>query len=76
MTFMTNLQVISDLYMKRTLSERNGVVVLFVLVLITFSFAQEDTRKMEKGFTTARSISASPVLLAELKELPAVQVAQ
>ena len=62
--------------MKRTLSERNLVIALFVLVLITFSFAQEDTRKMEKGFTAANSISASPVLMAELRELPPAHAAE
>ncbi|HRG81890.1 MAG TPA: hypothetical protein PLO99_05195 [Chitinophagaceae bacterium] len=31
--------------MKPILSERNIVVVLFVLVLITFSLAQEDSKK-------------------------------
>ena len=54
--------------MKRFLSERNIVIVLFVMVLITFSLAQEDTRKMEKGFTSANSISSTPVLLAQLKQ--------
>jgi hypothetical protein len=33
--------------MKRILSERNVVVVLFVLVFITFSLAHEDTKKRE-----------------------------
>ena len=31
--------------MKPILSERNIVVVLFVLVLVTFSLAQEDSKK-------------------------------
>lgn len=31
--------------MKAILSERNIVVVLFVMVLVTFSFAQEDSKK-------------------------------
>ncbi|HET9825819.1 MAG TPA: hypothetical protein VFP87_10825 [Chitinophagaceae bacterium] len=33
--------------MKLRLTERNLVVILFVLVLITFSFAQSETAKME-----------------------------
>jgi len=45
--------------MKRILSERNLVVVLFVLVLITFAFAQEDTRKMERGYTGINSSASS-----------------
>lgn len=31
--------------MKSVISERNIVVVLFVLVLVTFSLAQEDSKK-------------------------------
>ena len=34
--------------MKLALTERNLVVILFVLVLITFSFAQSETTKMEQ----------------------------
>ena len=34
--------------MKVALTERNLVVILFVLVLITFSFAQSETAKMEQ----------------------------
>jgi hypothetical protein len=37
--------------MKSHLSERNIVIVLFVMVLITFSLAQEDSRKMGKDFS-------------------------
>ena len=40
--------------MNSTFSERKLVVILFFLVLITFSLAQEDSRKMDqfygKGF--------------------------
>ena len=41
--------------MKRILSEKNLVVVLFVLVLITFAFAQEDTKKMERAYAGVNS---------------------
>jgi len=34
--------------MKGLLTEKNIVVVLFIMVLITFSFAQNETRKMEQ----------------------------
>jgi hypothetical protein len=34
--------------MKGLLTERNIVVVLFILVLITFSLAQSETKKMEQ----------------------------
>ena len=37
--------------MKAILSERNLVIVLFVMVFITFSLAHEDSKKMEKVYT-------------------------
>lgn len=39
--------------MKPILSERNIVVVLFVMVLIIFSLAQEDSKKMESMYAGA-----------------------
>lgn len=50
--------------MKAILSERNIVVMLFVMVLITFSLAQEDSKKMEKIYSGATT-STAVVLLAE-----------
>ena len=48
--------------MKVALTERNLVVILFVLVLITFSFAQSETAKMEQlyrgGQTTIKNLPA------------------
>lgn len=49
--------------MKAFLSERNIVVVLFVMVLITFSMAQEDTKKMEKMYSGANSTTVSQLFL-------------
>jgi hypothetical protein len=37
--------------MKSILSEKNLVVILFVMVLVTFSFAQEDSKKMTKLYS-------------------------
>lgn len=48
--------------MKAILSERNLVIVLFVMVLITFSLAQEDSKKMEKMFTGVSSTTAASLL--------------
>jgi hypothetical protein len=48
--------------MKPFLSEKKIVVILFVLVLIAFSFAQEDSRKMEKLSAGINAISASHLL--------------
>lgn len=36
--------------MKAILSERNLVIILFVLVFITFSLAQEDSKKMDQFY--------------------------
>ena len=38
--------------MKRNIAERNLVVVLFVFVIILFSFAQNDTQKLKKELYT------------------------
>jgi hypothetical protein len=57
--------------MKPILSEKNIVVVLFVMVLITFSLAQEDSKKIEKGFTAVTSASASKLMTGQTVEQPA-----
>ena len=54
--------------MKRLLSERNLVVILFVLVLITFAFAQEDTKKMERIQTGAASHTGAN-MLGQVKQM-------
>jgi hypothetical protein len=38
--------------MKSTPAQRRLVVVLFVLVLITFSFAQRDSKRLEQVYTS------------------------
>ncbi|HEV7782985.1 MAG TPA: hypothetical protein VGO58_17035 [Chitinophagaceae bacterium] len=53
--------------MKAILSERNIVVMLFVMVLITFSLAQEDSKKMEKIYSGATTSTASVLLSDHLK---------
>ena len=53
--------------MKRILSEKNLVVVLFVMVLITFSLAQEDTKKIEKMYSGGTSVTASSIPQAKQK---------
>jgi hypothetical protein len=39
--------------MKRNIAERNLVVVLFVFVIVLFSFAQNDTQKLKKELYTS-----------------------
>ena len=45
--------------MRAILSEKNIVAILFVMVLITFSLAQEDSRKMEKVYSGINATTAS-----------------
>ncbi|MBC7948763.1 MAG: hypothetical protein H7Y42_12820 [Chitinophagaceae bacterium] len=52
----------------RILSERSIVVVLFVMVLVTFSLAQEDTKKIERTYqeiTAPVTSSNQPVPLTK-----------
>ena len=67
--------------MKKILSERNLVVVLFVMVLITFSLAQEDSKKMERMYSGATASGSRTLLAAQekneiMKPAPAVSVAE
>ena len=57
--------------MKAILSERNLVVFLFVMVLITFSLAHEDTKKMETLYNGTPAATTSPIEIKkpELKEI-------
>jgi hypothetical protein len=48
--------------MRSLLSERNIVVILFVMVLITFSLAQEDSRKMERLQIIQSNTDAAQIL--------------
>ncbi len=60
-----------QLLMKAFLSERNLVVLLFVMVLITFSLAQEDSKKMEKMYTGANAATASTLTVGYQLKIPA-----
>ena len=40
--------------MRAVLSEKNLVIVLFIMVLVAFSFAHEDSKKMEQIFAGAK----------------------
>jgi hypothetical protein len=48
--------------MKPILSEKNLVVILFIMVLVTFSLAQEDSKKMEKMYTGFNTKAVSTLL--------------
>lgn len=45
--------------MKRMISERHIVVVLFVVVFITFSFAHEDSKDFEQIYTGFKPLPAA-----------------
>jgi hypothetical protein len=47
--------------MRRVLTERNLVVVLFVMVFITFFFAENDSKKIERLYTPDHSAKFVPV---------------
>ena len=54
--------------------ERNLVVLLFVLVLVVFSFAERDSKKIEHLYTTSQLLKKSSTVLADVAaQLPAVQ---
>jgi len=46
--------------MRKLLTERNLVVFLFGAVLITFSFAENDTKKIEQLYSPATTINLYP----------------
>lgn len=50
------LQPLGNGYMKRAILERNIVVVLFVLVLVVFSFAERDSKKLDRLYTKGAGV--------------------
>ena len=53
--------------MDRAAAERNVVVLLFVIVLVLFSFAQKDTHKLEKLYTEKAKMIQKIALSAETR---------
>ena len=52
--------------MRAYLSEKNLVIVLFIMVLVAFSFAHEDSKKMEQVFAGAnQSLNSSTPSLTQ-----------
>lgn len=51
--------------MKSILSERNIVVLLFVMVLVTFSLAQEDSKKKMNQMYSGVAAQPASVLLGQ-----------
>jgi hypothetical protein len=50
--------------MKSIFSERTLVVILFIAVVVIFSLAQEDTRKLEMKYNDSNGI-ISPTAISE-----------
>ena len=45
---------------KKAFNERNLVIILFVMVLIAFSFAQKESKKLDKLYLGFKVQTASP----------------
>jgi hypothetical protein len=50
---------------KKTFTERNLVVILFVLVLVTFTLAQSESKKLDRIYMGFKIKMASPYVTAE-----------
>ena len=48
--------------MNRAALEKNLVIVLFVLVLVVFSFAERDSKKMDQMYTTSQLVKKGSTL--------------
>ena len=46
--------------------ERNIVVLLFILVLVVFSFAERDSKKLERIYNTAQLLQKSSRILSDV----------
>ena len=53
--------------MKGIFTERNFVVVLFIMVLVAFSFAQRQTKEIEHLYNGNQSLRNFPALKPEAK---------
>lgn len=62
--------------MKSHLSEKNIVIILFVMVLITFSLAQEDSRKMGKDYSAVPGNVSKQTVVAEKTTIQTVSNTQ
>jgi len=56
--------------MKRAIVERNIVVVLFILVLVIFSFAQRDSKQLARLYTATNAVKAKLASVPPAERLP------
>lgn len=54
--------------MRTILSEKRLVVLLFVLVFITFVFAQQDSKKMEKAYLGFNNTAGSSLASLQISD--------
>ena len=54
--------------------ERNIIALLFVIVLVVFSLAERDSRKLERLYTTAHLIQKNSKAPSEVVALPPSKV--
>ena len=59
--------------MNKIISERHIVVVLFVLVFITFSFAHEDSKELEKTYSGLKPLPGVELTASQSSEPTVVQ---
>lgn len=52
--------------MSKFLTEKTMVKILFILVVVIFSFAQEDSKKMSQVYSEAPALSSPTTLLGDL----------
>ena len=57
--------------MKRTVLEKSFVGVLFVLVIVAFSFAERDTQKLFEKYNTKSTVEAPKQTVDYTAALPA-----
>ena len=60
--------------MRAILSERNLVVVLFIMVMVTFALAHEDSKKMEQIYVGNKSSAGSSLVSTPSKEIKKAKV--
>ena len=56
--------------MKTAKAERSLVVLLFLLVMVIFSFAERDTKKLEKLYNTVAQATTEQLLVKMTEETP------
>mgnify|MGYP001135254324 CR=1 FL=1 len=56
--------------MKKNLLEKSFVIVLFVLVMITFAFAERDTQKAFEKYNTKNTVEVPGKTIEYTAEIP------